>query len=385
MEFIGVLIVILLLTTIISHVCIKTAIPAVVGQLLIGVLLGPSFFNLVTQDQIVIEFSQIGIILLMFIAGLDSNIRLLKKYFKPSMYVATLGVIFPILFSLLGIFLFSMTFREAIILGILLAPTSVSISVSVMKELGVVDSKEGSTILGAAIFDDILGVIIVSIAISLLVGTSSDASNNNLVIELFYQILFFIGCYALVRWVAPYIINIGNKLETQHALLITSLLICFSTAYLANLAGLSDVIGAFVAGIAVAHSHVKEDISGSVDKIGSALFIPIFFVSIGLSIEIHHFTNQLTLVVVFTILAILSKIIGSYIGAKLNGFSNHSALMIGSGMVSRGEMALIIAHIGFANSLINPNHYTAMIIVIILTTLISPFLLKYFTKKVKFT
>jgi len=381
MDFIGVLILILLSTTIISHFCIKLAIPEVVGQLLIGVILGKSFLNIVDENQIVSEFSQIGVILLMFIAGLDSNIKLLRQYLKPSIFVACLGVLIPILFGLFGGLLFNIPTQQAIMIGILMAPTSVSISVSVLKELNVLDSKEGATILGAAIFDDILGVVILSVAMSLMVQNDSTISSP-LLLDFVKEAIFFVGCYILMRWVAPYIIRLGNKLKTEHAPLITSLLICFSMAYIASAAGLSDVIGAFVAGVAVAHSHVKEDISLAVEKIGYSLFIPVFFVSVGLSIQLSDFNDQVIIIISFTILAILSKIIGSFIGAKLNHFSNNSSLMIGSGMVSRGEMALIIAHIGLAHSLISPDLYTAMIIVIILTTLISPFLLEYFTLRV---
>lgn len=152
-------------------------------------------------------------------------------------------------------------------------------------------------------------------------------------------------------------------------------------AYLADLVGLSSVVGAFFAGIAVGQTDAKTEIDFNIEAIGYAVFIPVFFASIGLSVTFNTLGKDLPFILVMTIMAILTKLLGGAWGAKMVGFSNTSSLMVGAGMVSRGEMALIIAQIGYQSKLLSEAYYTSMIVVIILTTLVAPFLLKYFVKK----
>ncbi|WP_423364416.1 cation:proton antiporter [Mycoplasma sp. P36-A1] len=381
MEFIGILCIILISTTLISHLSRKIAIPAVIGQLLVGLILGKAGFNVVHPDVIVKEFSEIGIIILMFMAGLESNVSLLKKYFKPAIMVASLGVILPIIGGIFTGVGFNLNFNEAIFLGIALAATSVSISVDVLKELNILNSKEGSTILGAAIVDDILVVFVVSIGLSFLT-TSSESSVTNLPLVFVEQILYFGGIFFLIKWIAPFIMNYSSKIKSNSAVIIMSLVICLAMSYVADLVGLSSVIGAFFAGVAVAQTEVFDEVLKSVEEIGYSIFIPVFFVSIGLNVELSDFYPQILFILSFTAIAVLTKLIGGYIGARLSKFEQNSSLMIGAGMISRGEMALIIIQIGKEAEIINNLHYSAFIIVILLSTLISPLLLKVFAKKI---
>jgi monovalent cation:proton antiporter-2 (CPA2) family protein len=383
MSFISILIIILTLTLFISHIFNRLDLPIVAGQILIGIILGPSLLNIVQQDQIVEEFSQIGVILLMFLAGLESNLRLLKKYLKSSIIVASFGIITPIIMGTVIALLFNLNLHESLFFGLLLAPTSVSISVEVLNDLKLIDTKEGSTIIGAAIVDDIMVISLAAISVSLLVGIPDDArANSHIIFELFLQITFFVIAYILMRYIVPKIIKCIPLIDAKAAKLIVSLLICFSLSSLANILGLSTIIGAFVAGLAVAHSNIKDDIIDSIEKIGYGIFIPVFFVSIGLGVEFSNFFQQIILIIVFTIVAIISKLSGCYLGARINKFSKKSSLMIGSGMVSRGEMSLIIAQIGLVSSIIINEHYSAFIIVIIIATIISPVILEFISKKI---
>ena len=379
MEFIGVLCLILVSTTIAGHFSRRLGIPAVIGQLLVGILLGNAGLKIVHPDILVEDFSEIGVILLMFLAGIESDLSLLRKYFRPGMYVAVLGILFPVILGTLGGNFFHIALNESFYLGLILAATSVSISVEVLKELNVVNTKEGSTILGASVVDDILVVLIVSLSMSFL-GASGD-NNQTLGIMLVEQVFFFIGIYLLIRWGAPYLMRLSNKLLAESSVIIVSLILCLSMSYLANLIGLSSVIGSFFTGVAIGQTEVWKEVQYNIEAIGYAVFIPVFFVSIGLEVTFTGIGKQLILILFLTLLAIISKLFGGYFGGKLAGFNNHSSLMVGSGMISRGEMALIIVQLGVQAHLVSKEYYSAFILVILFTTLCSPFLLKHFTKK----
>ncbi|MDU5512340.1 MULTISPECIES: cation:proton antiporter [Lactobacillales] len=379
MEFIGVLCLILVSTTIAGHFSRRLGIPAVIGQLLVGILLGNAGLKIVHPDILVEDFSEIGVILLMFLAGLESDLSLLRKYFRPGMYVAVLGILFPVILGTLGGSFSHIALNESFYLGLILAATSVSISVEVLKELNVVNTKEGSTILGASVVDDILVVLIVSLSMSFL-GASGD-NNQTLGIMLVEQVFFFIGIYLFIRWGAPYLMRLSNKLLAESSVIIVSLILCLSMSYLANLIGLSSVIGSFFTGVAIGQTKVWKEVQYNIEAIGYAVFIPVFFVSIGLEVTFTGIGKQLILILFLTLLAIISKLFGGYFGGKLAGFNNHSSLMVGSGMISRGEMALIIVQLGVQAHLVSKEYYSAFILVILFTTLCSPFLLKHFTKK----
>ena len=317
----------------------------------------------------------------MFIAGMECELELLKKYAKPSVMVAILGIVLPVGFTMLIGQLFAFSWKEAFFLGLVLAATSVSISVEVLRELNVLSSKEGATILGASVVDDIVVVIILSVAVGMIGASTGGNTEVSFIVKLIEQGLFFIGIFFLVRFIAPYLLRLSQKMNIGSSVIIMSLIICLGMAYLADLVGLSSVVGAFFAGIAVGQTDVKTEIDFNIEAIGYAVFIPVFFASIGLSVTFNTLGKDLPFILVMTIMAILTKLLGGAWGAKMVGFSNTSSLMVGAGMVSRGEMALIIAQIGYQSKLLSEAYYTSMIVVIILTTLVAPFLLKYFVKK----
>ena len=372
MEFLGILCLILITTTLAGVACKRVGIPAVIGQLLVGIVLGPAMLNIVHQDVFVHDFSEIGVIMLMFIAGMECELELLKKYAKPSVMVAILGIVLPVGFTMLIGQLFAFSWKEAFFLGLVLAATSVSISVEVLRELNVLSSKEGATILGASVVDDIVVVIILSVAVGMIGASTGGNTEVSFIVKLIEQGLFFIGIFFLVRFIAPYLLRLSQKMNIGSSVIIMSLIICLGMAYLADLVGLSSVVGAFFAGIAVGQTDAKTEIDFNIEAIGYAVFIPVFFASIGLSVTFNTLGKDLPFILVMTIMAILTKLLGGAWGAKMVGFSNTSSLM---------EMALIIAQIGYQSKLLSEAYYTSMIVVIILTTLVAPFLLKYFVKK----
>jgi len=380
MEFIGVLCIILFTTTLASHFSKKIGLPSVIGQLLVGIVMGGGVLDIIHTDLLVTEFSEIGVILLMFLAGLESNLQVLKKYIKPAFFVALLGMILPIIFGIITGEIAGIPSEESIFLGIILTATSVSISVEVLKELNVLETTEGTIILGAAVIDDILSVLLVSLSITFLTGQETISSSNSIAVTI-EQILYFILIYFLVKKIAPSLVTLSEKIYATSSLIIVSLIICLFMAYLADLVGLSPVIGAFFSGLAIGQTKVREKVNRNIEVLGYSIFIPVFFVSIGLNVSFEKFTSQFLFIFFLTFVAISTKLFGGFFGAKLGKFSNESSLMIGAGMVSRGEMALIILQLGSDSNLVSQNYYSSIVIVILITTLISPIILKYFSQR----
>ncbi|GAF36812.1 Na(+)/H(+) antiporter [Lentilactobacillus farraginis DSM 18382 = JCM 14108] len=340
MTFIGTLCLLLVLTTLAGHLANRMGVPAVIGQILVGIIVGPAVLNWVQLNSILQIFSQIGVVILMFIGGLESNLGLLKKYLRPAVVVAIIGVIFPIVMIGAAGLAFSLKPFEAIFVGVVFSATSVSISVEVLRDYQSLDTKEGATILGAAVADDIIGVILLSVMIGMMgtQGAKAGQSPVNLGLVFLEQLLFFGVTYLMVKWIVPYLMRAGEKLLMASSVTITSMVICLGMAWLANLAGLSGAVGAFFAGIAVAHTPYREVIENHMEPIGYALFVPMFFAGIGLNMSFANLNHSIGLVIVLTALACLSKLTGCGLGALINGFDIHSSYMIGSGMISRGEM-----------------------------------------------
>ncbi len=380
MKFLGVLCLILVTTLLAGHFSRKIGIPAVIGQLLVGIVLGPAILNWIQPSTFIHDFSEIGVILLMFMAGLESDIGLLRRYLRPGIWVAIIGVVFPLGLVTLVSLWFHFSLLLAVFMGVIFTATSVSISVEVLRELKILDSKEGTTILAAAVVDDVLSVVILSVFVSLS-GENTGGSAPNLMIGFIEQILYFVGIYFVVKWIAPFLMRLSERFLLGAAVTIMSLIICLSMAYLADLIGLSAVVGSFFAGIAVGQTPYKAEIDHNVEPIGYAVFIPVFFVSIGLEMNFTGMSSALWFIIVLTIVAVLTKLIGGGLGARIAGFDLASGYTVGAGMVSRGEMALIIAQIGYQAKLIVPEYYSATIIVIVLTTLVAPFLLKHAAAK----
>ena len=380
MEFIATLAGLLLATQVVAHLCRRVEIPEVIGQILVGIIVGPAILNWVHLDGMMNEFQEIGVIILMFIAGLESDLSLLKKYLRPAVIVAVIGVIVPVIVMGGASYLFGFTKMESLFIGVIFSATSVSISVAVLREFNRLDSREGATILGAAVADDIIGVIMLSIMISMINGSKGGHTNLPLGLALLLQVLFFGGTYLVVRWLAPYLMHLSERLLTVAAPSVMAMIICLGMAALADYVGLSGAVGSFFAGIAVANTHRKKTIDRSFIPIGYALFIPLFFVSVGLNMRFDNIQRSFVFVIVMTVLACLTKLVGCGAGAKLSGFNLPSSYVVGSGMVARGEMALITAQIGYEAHLMSSMYYSDVITVIILDTVLAPFMLKHALK-----
>ena len=378
MKFLGMLVVILIATLIGGQFSARLKLPAVVGELLAGIIIGPAVFNLVQPSGIIKVFSDIGVIFLMFLAGLDSDIKTLKRLLRPSVLIAAFGMIVPIIIAYMTGILFKFSEVESLFLGLTFSATSVSISVAVLQEMGRLEGKEGMTILGAAVADDLLSILLLSI-VSGLTGVSEPGSNmgKDLALSLLIQAAFLILLVLLSVYVIPRLINLSQRLTLPVPETLVAMIIVVLASWAAEEVGLSNVIGAFFAGLALNRTSAQKTLKKNFIVIGYSSFIPIFFVSIGLDMSIKGILHDFILFIVLVIGGVFSKLVGAGLGAKIAGFSNSSSLLVGNGMVSRGEMALVVAQIGLTNHLLAPAVYSTVIGAIIMTTVISPFLLKW--------
>lgn len=378
MQFLSSLSLILLTTLILGQVSLRLKLPLVVGQLLAGIIMGPTFCNWVQPSHWLQLFSDIGVILLMFLAGLESKIDLLKKYLKPSMIVAVSGILLPIAVGYLIGLMFEFTKFESLFLGIVFAATSVSISAEVLQEMDSLTSREGTTILGAAVVDDILAVLLVSMISNLnITGTAISMMHLGILLRALVLLLaYFVLLFIAGRWLIPRLLRLSSKWQGAVSTTTMALIICWLLAYLADYFGLSAVIGAFFAGLSMSLTPFKKIINQSITQIGYAVFIPVFLASIGLRLTLTGILQDFTLFLILTIGGIVSKLLGAGLGARLSGFNRHSALAIGAGMISRGEMALVVAQMGLQNHLLSAARYSAVIGAIIMTTVLAPFFLK---------
>ena len=372
--------IILLSTKIFSLLSQKVNMPQVVGALLVGVLLGPSCLNILHETDFLTKSAEIGVIFLMFLAGLDTDFDDLKATGKSAVIIAFVGVLIPLGSGFLTYFLFfhgerpdTMIFLESAFVGIVLTATSVSITVETLREMGKLKGKMGTSILGAAIIDDILGII------ALTVITSFTVPGVEIMVVLLKIFLFFV----FIAVCGFFVFRLFRKLEivygTKRRVAIYAVVFCLLLSYISEVYfGVADITGAYFAGLILCNvTETKSYIASKINITSYMFFTPIFFASIGIKTVITGMSQKLILfTLALLIVAILSKIVGCGLGAKICGFSNMDSLAIGVGMISRGEVALIVAQKGEQAGLISSTLFPAIVLVVIVTTLITPILLK---------
>lgn len=381
-DFLFVLAIILLSTKVFGLLSERVHMPQVVGALTVGILLGPGCLNILHETDFLMKSAEIGVVLLMFQAGLDTEFEELKKTGKASFIIALIGVIVPFLGGTIVYLLFfqssEMTAIEllrACFVGVILTATSVSISVETLKEMGKLKGKIGTSILGAAIIDDILGIIVLTIITGVTSPEKSGIAFVLLKILLFF--IFIAFCAFVIQQIIKRFPNLYPTGKRRTA--IYSIAFCFLMAYCSKvLFGVADITGAYFAGLILCNSgEIRNYVVRRITITAYMFFTPIFFASIGMKTVLSGMTSSLLLFsIVLLLVAILSKIVGCGLGAKMCGYENHEALSVGIGMVSRGEVALIVAQKGSQAGLISQDMFPAIIFVVIVTVLLTPILLK---------
>lgn len=382
---------ILLSTKFLGLITRRFQMPQVVGALLAGLILGPACLNLLQETQFIKDLSEVGVIVLMFCAGMETDIRELKKTGKASFIIALLGVIVPLLSGLGIACIFNhpnmipsdamgSVFLQNVFIGVILTATSVSITVETLKEMGKLNSKAGNAILGAAVIDDVLGIIALTIVTSL-----ADTSGNTSIWKVLGLILgFFAFCGVVGFFFYKFFKHWTEVAEKDlRRFVIAAFVFCLLLSYIAEeYFGVADITGAFIGGLIISSTPRSKYLSTRFETLSYIMLSPIFFASIGISVVLPKMSVQIVIfAVVLLVIAILSKIIGCGLGAKLCKYTNREAVQIGVGMVSRGEVALIVANKGQAVGLLSSSLVGPIIIMVVITTIIAPILLEFAFKE----
>lgn len=362
----------------------KLKAPQVVGEIIAGLLIGPSILGFVEQTAFLTQMAEVGVVLLMFSAGLETNLKDLLKTGPIAFLIACSGVFVPLLggtalyMGLYGVAPWgSEDFYKAVFVGVIMTATSVSITVQALKELGKLKGKVGTTILSAAIIDDVIGIIVLTFVI----GFKNPESNPmDVVISTILFFLVAIGVGIILYYVFQ---KLDSRYPHTRRIPILGLALCFAFAYIAEKwFGIADITGAYAAGIILCSIQDSKYIDEKIDINSYMLFGPVFFASIGLKTNIENINGEIILFSIgFVLVALITKIIGCGLMAKICRFSMQDSLKIGVGMMTRGEVALIVSQKGLSVGLLTPVYFTAVILLIIVSSISTPIILKLLYSK----
>ncbi len=375
---------ILLSTKVLGLITKRFHMPQVVGALLAGVILGPACFGILNSTDLITDMAEIGVIVLMFCAGLETDVKELKKCGLASLIIAILGVIVPWVGGAIVTYIYisngsitsnaqASVLLQSIFVGVILTATSVSITVETLREIGKLKTDAGNAILGAAIIDDVLGIVALTIV------TSMADTSVSIGIVLLKILGFFV--FAIVTgfiFFKLYKLWIAYSKKAMHRHAIAAFVFCLLVSFCAEVFfGVADITGAFIAGLFISVTPIKQFVTSKFDVLSYLLLSPIFFASIGLKVELPKMTNAIiAFSIILVVVAVLSKVIGCGIGAKCCKYTGMQSLRIGVGMISRGEVALIVANKGAAAGLLGDNFMGPIVLVVVATTIITPILLK---------
>lgn len=365
-----------------GYLTTKIGQPSVLGELLVGVILGPSLINIihlpfVTHHEIgsiIKELGEIGVLLLMFLAGLELHLNELAQNRKASALGGVFGVALPILFGFLIGTYYDYGIEQSMFLGLTLGATSVSISAQTLIELKALRSRVGLGLLGAAVIDDMLVILVLSTFLAL----QSGGNALQIVFVFLKMVAFLAGSVGFGLWILPRISRYVSRLPISQGLVTLALIIMLVYGVAAELfGGMAAITGAFIAGLMFSRTREKVEIERGLRAVAYSFFVPIFFVNIGLSVNIRDLDiSALVIMLVISVAAIFGKLIGSGLGAKLGDFSWRESIQLGIGMISRGEVGLIVAAVGLEAGLISPDLFSAIIGMVLITTLVTPPMLR---------
>ena len=385
-SFLLFLAIIMISTKILGLFTRKIHMPAVVGALVAGVILGPSCLNLITltgdTGVFLEQMAELGVILLMFNAGLETDLSELKKNGVASFVTALIGVIVPLIGGFVWYaFFFHTDFSDydevlkAVFVGVVLTATSVSITVETLREMGKLKGKVGTTILGAAVIDDIIGIIVLTIVTSL---KDTSVSPITVVLKI---VLYFVFIAVLIFVLTKLKVFVEEQDEKRRTAIICVAL-CFILSYISEeYFGIADITGAYFAGLMLCTMKVGPYVARRCEIPSYLIFSPVFFASVGLKVTLGGMDASIWIfAIILLVIAILSKVVGCGLGAKICGCTGKEAFQVGIGMISRGEVALIVAQKGYASGMLDDVLFAPIVLVVIVTTLITPILLKLVMK-----
>lgn len=373
------IVLILVFTKIGGIISRKLKMPEVLGALIAGVVLGPMLLNLVQYDDNIKLLSNLGVIMLMFLAGLETNVEELKKAGLSSFVIAVSGIIVPLVLGTLSAYMFFNNFWENIFVGVILTATSVSITVETLKELGKLNTRSGINILGAAVIDDILGLILISLILAMAQtsdpGTGAAASS---LVFVFIKVILFCVCSIIgIVYLPKHINKFTRHVKPGRELLVFSIAFALLIAFAAESLGIAAITGAYIGGLILSSLAYREYLERNMKAISSGFLSLVFFASVGIEANLKGLNLEVVLItIVMFVVALVGKVLGCGGAARLLKMSKGESLQIGTGMISRGEVAIITANIGLQKGIISGEIFVPTLIVVILTTIVTPVLLK---------
>ena len=364
---------IILVVKIFTMITQKIKMPKVLGGLIAGIVLGPAMLNVVQNSTILEALSKFGIILIMFLAGMETSIKKFISNSNKYVIIAAIGVIVPLILGTIFSLIYIQDLKTNLFFGAVITATSVSITVETLIEMKKIKSSVGLAILGAGVVDDIIGIIFLTIIMN-----SGNLHITTFVLMVLKIILFF-GLAVILGLLLFKVFEKIEKKDTKTEQMPTySIAFALILAYIAERLGVSGIIGAYIAGLVIGNTEKGRKVKGKLDLVVHMIFSPIFFASVGLNLTALSFSKQIWIfIIIFTAVTIISKIIGNGLGARICGYSKDRAIQIGIGMATRGEVALIIADEAKKVGLINEEVFSIVIITVMLVTLITPILLNY--------
>ncbi len=373
---------ILIGTKLLGLVTRRFQLPQVVGALLAGLILGPACLNWLQATDTLAQLSELGVIVIMFTAGMGTNLKDLKQTGKAGLLVALCGVLVPLGLGALLMFAFNRgefayegsKLLQDLFMGTVLTATSVSITVETLKEIGKLSTKVGNTILAAALIDDILGLICLTLV------TSMAGADVNLGVVLLKIAAFFVFAIGVGLLAIKGFCWYDKRVEDRNLrrFPVAAFVLCLVMAYVAEeIFGVADIIGAFAAGLVIANTPKAQYIESRFSPLSYLLLTPIFFASIGIKVTLPQMDGMILLfAVLLLVVAVVAKLVGCGLGARACGFENRQCVQIGCGMACRGEVALIVANKGMAMALLNPVFFGPIIIMVVCCAVLTPIMLK---------
>lgn len=389
LNFILALSIIILAAKGLGYVSSRLGQPSVLGELIAGLLLGPTVFNMLhswpvfAHDEHLGEsirlMAELGVLLLMMLAGLELELSELLRSGKASGLSGTLGVLVPLVMGYVAARMFGIANAEAIFIGLALSATSVSISAQTLIELNVLRSRVGLAMLGAAVFDDILVILLLSVASIVYGSTATAGSGLGSVLMTLLRMVGYLGVATAVGFfVLPRLTSIVNRLPISQGLVAFALVAALLFGWAAEvLGGIAAITGSFLVGLFLARTTHRGQIEHGVTAVAYGFFVPIFFVNIGLEVDLRAISGSAWgFAILLTVIAVVSKIVGSGLGARVSGFSYRESLQLGVGMVSRGEVGLIVGAFALGEGLLSPEAFSIVVFMVIVATLVTPPMLR---------
>ena len=366
---------ILIVAKLFGYISVRLGFPAALGQLIGGIIIGPSLLNLVAFDESVKLLADLGVVMLLFLAGLETDVEEFKHVGVPAFIIASLGVLVPFLLGYLGAMAWGFSSIEAMFLGGVLTATSVGLTTSILMEMKKLRTRVGTTILAAAVVDDVLGIIVLTILVG--INTRGSVYMEDLLIILgevvvYFAIGLFVGHPAVKE-----ALKLSERITLPETITAIAIAIMLVFAYLAEQFQIAGITGAYLAGILVAGTEEAREIDRKFMTLGYSLFIPIFLVSIGIESDVRVLASAGTFAILYALLAIIGKIVGCGFGAFASRFKPVEALQVGVGMIPRMEVALIMANVALNEGVFDSGTFSIPVTMVLITTIVTPFLLKW--------